>query len=140
MRQKLSIITLGVNDPLRAKDFYIKGLGWKPSEASQGDITFFQLSGLVLALFPKEKLAEDAAVENDPCGFSGITIAHLAKSEDEVNQVLSKVKSLGAEITKPAEKAFWGGYSGYFKDLDGHLFEVAHNPFLEFDDNDNPIL
>ena len=137
MRQKLNIITLGVADLNRALAFYEKGLGWKKSAASQGDIAFFQLGGIVLALYPHEKLAEDVTVAPEGSGFSGITLAYNTKSEAEVDAVLAEVKNLGAEIVKPAQKVFWGGYSGYFKDLDGHLFEVAFNPYSEFDENDN---
>ena len=140
MRQKLNIITLGVRDTKKSINFYEKGLGWTISESSQGDVTFFQLGGIVLALYPREKLAEDANVPSDGNGFSAITIGFNAKSEEEVDQVLAKVQSLGAELVKKAEKVFWGGYSGYFKDLDGHLFEVAFSPFAEFDENDNLIM
>lgn len=137
MRQKLNIITLGVKDFQRSLEFYEKGLGWKKSAASQGDIAFFPLGGMVLALYPKKELAEDITIDAAGTGFSGITLAYNAKDEKEVDDVLKEVQSLGATIVKPAQKVFWGGYSGYFKDLDGHIIEVAHNPFLEFDENDN---
>lgn len=140
MRQKLNIITLGVENLERALEFYEVGLGWKRSAASQSDIFFFNLGGIILALFPKEKLAEDAKQQLDECNFPGITLAYNAKSPQEVDEVLKKVELLGATIVKPAEEVFWGGYSGYFKDLDGHLFEVAHNPFVEFDENDNLLI
>ena len=140
MRQKLSVITLGVDNFVKALDFYEKGLGWKKSSASQDDIAFFQLGGIVLGIYPRKLLAEDATVDGKGTGFSGITISYNAKSEQEVDEVLKEVAKLGATIIKPAQKVFWGGYSGYFKDPDGHLFEVAHNPFWEFDDNDNLIL
>lgn len=137
MRQKLNIITLGVSDLQRSLEFYEKGLGWKKSSASQDNIIFFPLGGMVLALYPRELLAEDATVPAKGSGFSGITIAYNAKSETEVDEVLAEVKKLGAVIVKPAQKVFWGGYSGYFQDPDGHLFEVAYNPFFGFDANDN---
>ena len=140
MRQKLSIITLGVADLARALEFYEDGLGWKRSAASQGDIVFFQLGGIVLALYPREKLAEDVEVSPEGSGFSGITLAYNAKSASEVDEVMKRVEELGATIVKPAQKVFWGGYSGYFKDRDGHLFEVAHNPFVEFDAQDNLMM
>lgn len=140
MRQKLNIITLGVEDTQRAINFYENGLGWSRSEASQGNIIFYQLGGIVLALYPREKLAEDAKISSEGSGFSGITLAYNAKSKEEVDSVLSKVKKLGADIVKPAEKVHWGGYNGYFRDLDGHLLEVAFNPFAEFDSNDNLII
>ena len=137
MRQKLNIITLGVRNLDAAVRFYEKGLGWTRSPASTGDLVLFPLGGMVLALYPRKLLAEDATVSDVPTGFSGITIAYNAKSENEVTEVLEQVKKLGATIVKPAQKVFWGGYSGYFKDLDGHLFEVAYGPMFEFDEKDN---
>jgi uncharacterized protein len=140
MRQKFNLITLGVDNFEKAIDFYERGLGWKKSSASQEDIAFFQLGGIVLGLYPRKLLAKDATVTEKGSGFSGITISYNAKSEQEVDEVLKEVEGLGATIIKPAQKVFWGGYSGYFKDLDGHLIEVAHNPFWSFDDDDNLIL
>jgi predicted lactoylglutathione lyase len=137
MRQKLTLITLGVNDFKKSLAFFENGLGWKKSAASTGDIAFFPLGGMVLGLYPRELLAEDANVQPEATGFSGISLSYNAKSEKEVNEVLRQVEKLGATIVKPAQKVFWGGYSGYFKDLDGHLFEVAYNPFWELDENDN---
>jgi uncharacterized protein len=140
MRQKLNIITLGVKDFERALNFYKNGLGWKPSSESQEDIVFFPLGGIILALYPWEKLAGDIAVSAEGSGFSGITLAYNAKTQEEVDEVLNTVEQLGAKIVKKAEKVFWGGYSGYFTDLDGHLWEVAWNPFFEFDELDNLLL
>lgn len=140
MRQKINLITLGVADFQRAVDFYEKGLGWKKSSSSQDDVAFFPLGGIILGLYPRKLLAEDATISDEGSGFSGIAIAYNAKSEKEVDDVLKEVEKLGATIVKPGQKVFWGGYSGYFKDLDGHLFEVAHNPFWEMDSNDNLIL
>ena len=137
MRQKLNLITLGVKDFNRALDFYENGLGWKKSSASVEELAVFPLGGIVLALHPRSALADDATVDPSGNGFSGITLSYNAQSEKEVDEVLAKVKSLGATIIKPAQKVYWGGYSGYFKDLDGHLFEVAYNPFWELDKNDN---
>lgn len=137
MRQKLSLITLGVSDIEKAVAFYEKGLGWKRSSASVEELALFPLGGMVLALHPRKALAEDAMVNPIGSGFSGITISFNARSEDEVNEVLAQAKSAGAAIIKPAQKVYWGGYSGYFKDPDGHLIEVAHNPFWELDENDN---
>lgn len=137
MRQKLNLITLGVADFQKSVDFYEKGLGWKKSAASVEELALFPLGGMVLALHPRTALAEDATVNPTGSGFSGLTISYNAKSEKEVDEVLDKIKNLGATIIKPAQKVYWGGYSGYFKDLDGHLFEVAYNPFWELDENDN---
>lgn len=140
MRQKINIITLGVNDMEKTLKFYEEGLKWKRSDKSQGDIVFFDMGGIVLAFFPDKALAKDANTSNVRGPFSGVTIAYNAKSQEEVDEVLQEVEKLGAEIIKPAEKVFWGGYSGYFKDLDGHLFEVAHNPFVEFNEQDQLIM
>jgi len=140
MRQKLNLITLGVDDFQKSVDFYEKGLGWKKSDKSMDDLALFPLGGIVLALYPRQELAHDTTLQYQPSAFAGLTLAYNAKSEKEVDDVLQQVKELGATIVKPAQKVFWGGYSGYFKDLDGHLFEVAFNPFWPLDDNDNLIL
>ena len=137
MRQKLNLITFGVSDFEKSVAFYEKGLGWKKSSASMDEFALFPLGGMILALHPRKALADDATVSPTGSGFSGITISYNARSEDEVNEVLAKVKSVGATIVKPAQKVYWGGYSGYFKDPDGHLIEVAFNPFWELDENDN---
>ncbi len=137
MQPRLSLVTLGVRNFERALQFYRDGLGWQPSSASQDDVAFFQLSGIVLALYLRDKLAEDAQVSTEGSGFSGVTLAYNAKSQEEVDQVLQTVENLGAQIVKKAQKVFWGGYSGYFADPDGHLWEVAWNPFFEFDEKDN---
>ena len=137
MRQKLNLITLGVNDFERSVAFFEKGLGWKKSSASVEELALFPLGGIVLALHPRKDLAADVTVSPEGSGFSGITLSYNAKSEKEVDEVLEKVRRLGASVIKPAQKVYWGGYSGYFKDLDGHLFEVAHNPFWDLDEQDN---
>jgi catechol 2,3-dioxygenase-like lactoylglutathione lyase family enzyme len=140
MKEKLNIVTLGVKDLERFLKFYKDGLGWKPSSASNENIAFFQMGGVVLSLYPREKLAEDVKINSGGSGFSGITLAYNAKAEAEVDEVLKRVEDLGATIVKKAEKVFWGGCSGYFVDFDGHLWEVAWNPFFEFDESDNLVL
>ncbi|HNY12896.1 MAG TPA: VOC family protein [Candidatus Wallbacteria bacterium] len=137
MRQKLNLITLGVDDFEKSVNFYEKGLGWKKSKSSMDGLALFALGGITLALYSRQDLADDATVKNTRSEFSGLTISYNAKSEKEVDEVLAEVEKLGAKIIKPAQKVFWGGYSGYFRDLDGHLFEVAFNPFWEFDENEN---
>jgi len=138
MRQKLNLITLGVSDLEKSIEFFEKGLKWKRSSSSTDNLALFPLvGGMVLALYPRKLLAEDAMVEDNPTGFSGITISYNAKSEREVDEVMEEVENLGVKIVKPPQKVFWGGYSGYFEDPDGHLFEVAFNPLWEFDENDN---
>lgn len=140
MRQKLNLITLGVADFQKALNFYEKGLGWKKSEKSVDGLALFPLGGMTLALHPMEELAEDCTLGFEASVFSGMTISYNAKSEKEVEDVLSQVEKLGATIVKPAQRVYWGGYSGYFKDPDGYLFEVAYNPYWELDANDNLIL
>lgn len=137
MRQKLNLITLGVDNFEKSLAFYEKGLGWKKSDKSMDGLALFPLGGIILALHPRQELADDATLKYQPTEFSGLTISYNAKSEKEVDDVLKQVANLGGTIVKPAQKVYWGGYSGYFKDLDGHLFEVAHNPFWELDENDN---
>ena len=137
MRQKLNLITLGVDDFERSLDFYEKGLGWKKSDKSMDGLALFPLGGIVLALHLRQELADDTTLKYQPTQFSGLTISYNAKSQQEVDDILKNVEKLGATIIKPAQKVYWGGYSGYFKDLDGRLFEVAYNPFWELDENDN---
>ena len=140
MRQKLSIVTLGVRDLKSSLAFYCDGLGWTNSQDSNENIAFFDLGGVVLALYPKHLLAEDAGVNADGNGFSGFTLAHNTKTREEVDAVLHKAEQAGAPIVKQAQDVFWGGYSGYFSDPDGYLWEVAWNPFFAFDENDALVL
>jgi uncharacterized protein len=137
MRQKINIITLGVSDFKKSLNFYKDKLGWKTSPASQDDIAFFPMGGIVFAIYPFDLLAKDAGVKAEKKGFGGITLSYNAKSEEEVDKVLKTAEKAGAKIQKKAQKVFWGGYSGYFKDPDGYLWEVAHHPFFTFDKNDN---
>ena len=140
MRQKLNLITLGVHDLERSVKFFVDGLGWRKSSASVESLALFPLGGIVLALHPREELAKDAMTSPEGTGFSGITLSYNTTSEQEVIEVLDKAAKAGATIVKPAQKVYWGGFSGYFKDLDGHLFEVAYNPFWELDNQYNLIL
>jgi len=137
MNQRLHIITLGVRDFKTSFEFYSKTLDWKPSKNSNDDIAFFQAGGVVLAIYPREKLAEDAMVSPEGSGFAGFTLAHNARSEAEVEEIIADLKSKGVKIVKEPQKVFWGGYSSYFADPDGFLWEVAFNPFFPFDENGN---
>jgi predicted lactoylglutathione lyase len=128
MEQRLSVVTLGVADLKRSRRFYEAGLGWKRGNASD-DVVFYQLNGMVLALFPREELAKDAHVALEGQGFGGIALALCARSKDEVNAILAQAQKAGAANLKPAQDVFWGGYSGYFADPDGHPWEIAWNPF-----------
>jgi hypothetical protein len=128
----VTFVTLGVADVARARTFY-EALGFVASGASQDSVTFFDAGGLVLALFGRAPLAEDAKVADSRPGFAGIALAHNVASVAEVDRVLAHAVACGARLTKPGQKAFWGGYSGYFADPDGHLWEVVHNPFFPLD-------
>ena len=130
MNQHFHLVTLGVTDFEQSYKFYAETLGWKPASASQDDTAFFQAGGVVLSIYPREKLAEDALISPEGHGFSGITLAYNARSESEVNEIINDLRSKGVKILKEPQKVFWGGYSGYFKDPDGHLWEVAHNPLF----------
>jgi uncharacterized glyoxalase superfamily protein PhnB len=136
---RISLVTLGVEDVSRATAFYEK-LGWKKSSASQDSVTFIQLKGTVLGLYSREALAHDAQVENTPKGFSGVTLAHNVTSERGVDAVFKFAISCGATEVKKPEKVFWGGYSGYFADPDGHLWEVAYNPFFPLNAEGHVVL
>ena len=135
---KINLITLGVKNFDKSLAFYRDGLGWKAQV--QDDVAFFPLNGIILAIYPREKLAEDAHVPSTGSGFSGITLAYNTNSEKEVDELLQFVEKRGAKIVKKAQKVFWGGYSGYFADPDGHLWEVAYNPFWKIDQNGNVLL
>ncbi len=133
MEPRVSLVTLGVADVAKARAFY-EALGFTASPASQDTVTFMDAGGVVLGLFGRDALAEDAHVADTGSGFSGVTLAHNVRSEAEVDATLEHAKACGARILKPAQKVFWGGYSGYFADPDGHLWEVAYNPFFPFDE------
>lgn len=133
MEQRLTLITLGVKNLQRAKDFYIKVFGWQPTAASTDGIVFFRLQGLHLALFPQESLADDAGVAADGKGFRRFSLAHNVGSEQEVDELVAILEEKGATVLKRPEKVFWGGYSSYIADPDENLWEIAYNPFLPLD-------
>jgi uncharacterized protein len=135
MNQHLHLITLGVRDLEISRKFYTEILGWKPSGASNDSVAFFQAGGIVLSLFSRASLAEDAHSSSQGSGFSGITLAYNARSESEVDEIIAELKSRGAKIAKEPQKVFWGGYSSYFVDPDDYHWEVAYNPFFPFDED-----
>jgi catechol 2,3-dioxygenase-like lactoylglutathione lyase family enzyme len=137
VNQHLHLITLGVKDFEKSRKFYTEILGWKSTSVSNDDVAFFQAGGVVLAIYPREKLAEDALTSPEGSGFSGITLAYNASSELEVDEIISDLKSKGVKIIKEPQKVFWGGYSSYFADPDDYRWEVAYNPFFAFDENGN---
>ena len=131
MKPKISIVTLGVSDLARAKKFYEEGMGLEPRPESQDEITFYDMSGAWLSLYPKDKLAEDVTVSAEGSGFSGVTIAHNEPDKEGVDRVIEMARKAGATVIKEPQDVFWGGYSGYFEDPDGHLWEIAFNPFSD---------
>jgi uncharacterized protein len=129
MQPRITLITLGVRDLDRALRFYRDGLGWPLSSASvEGDVAFFRTGGAVLALYPRELLAADAHLPAEGSGFGGIALAQNVRSRAEVDAVLAQAVGAGGTILKAAVEAEWGGYHGYFADLDGYPWEIAWNP------------
>ena len=127
MKPKISMITLGLSDLDKSIKFYKEGLGFPRMESSP-EIAFFTLNGSWLSLYIRESLAEDATVSPEGSGFNGFTLSHNVASESEVDQIIEHSVSVGGILVKTPQKVFGGGYSGYFKDPDGYLWEVAHNP------------
>jgi catechol 2,3-dioxygenase-like lactoylglutathione lyase family enzyme len=127
MEQRVSIVTLGVADLERSREFYER-LGWRRSMANTEGVVFFQAGCMALALFPRDELAKDANIAPDGNGFQGMALAYNARTRLEVDAVLEEAKAAGAKLLKAGQEAFWGGYSGYFSDPDGFLWEVAWNP------------
>lgn len=134
MDERISIITLGVQDLERSYRFYHEGLGFSTKSKVEDGIIFFQTSGTRLALYPLDKLAEDVSpkLSGEGSGFRGFTIAHNTRTKEEVDQVLHMAEDAGGKIVKPAQEVFWGGYSGYFTDPDGYYWEVAWAASWEF--------
>lgn len=131
MKPRINLVTLGVADVAASRAFYQR-LGFVASPAGTGDVAFFDANGVVLAIFGHDALAADAHVE--PHGrppFRGVSLAWNAGDEAEVDAIFAHAIASGATLVKPPQKVFWGGYSGYFGDPDGHLWEVAHNPFFQ---------
>jgi predicted lactoylglutathione lyase len=126
MKQRVSLITLGVRDLGRARRFY-EALGWKTGAAPDDDVAFFQAGDMVFALWDRARLAEDSRVE-DTGGWGGVTPAVCLGSREEVDAVTEEARAAGARIGREPEETFWGGYSSVFVDPDGHPWEVAHNP------------
>jgi uncharacterized protein len=132
MKPKISLITLGVLDLTRSLIFYRDGLGFKTHNYQEGDsVVFFEMEGSWLALYPKVELAADAQVSAEGSSFPGFTLAHNVGSKEEVDQDFALALSAGAAAIKAPQQVFWGGYSGYFADPDGYLWEVAWNPFTD---------
>lgn len=132
MQQRVSLITLGVADVSQARAFYER-LGWRTGAEPSDDVVFFQAGCLIVALWGRDKLAEDSGVR-DGGGWGGVTLAYNVDSRDSVDEVLAEAAAAGARIARAGAETFWGGYSGVFVDLDGHPWEVAHNPHWTLDE------
>lgn len=133
MEPRLSLVTLGVADLARSRRFYGQGLGWRESSAGNETVAFFQLGGVVLALYGRDALAADAGLEAAGSGFGGIALAQNVRRREDVAAVLDRARAAGAAILKPAQDTFWGGHSGYFADPDGYPWEIAWNPHFPLD-------
>ena len=132
MEPRITLVTLGVSDLARAIRFYRDGLGL-PQRATPESVAFFEMRGMWLSLYAREALADDATVSPEGSGFRGFTLAHNVRSPEAVDRLLAEAVAAGATLVKPGQKVFWGGYSGYFADPDGFLWEVAWNPDLPID-------
>ena len=138
MEQRISLVTLAVDDLERARSFY-EQLGWEGQEVEE--TVFFQAGGIAVVLWSREKLTADCGLSaRQPGGFDGIAVAHNVRSTDEVDEALAAAEKAGATITRPAQTTFYGGYAGVFCDPDGHAWEVAHNPGFELRDDGSLIL
>jgi catechol 2,3-dioxygenase-like lactoylglutathione lyase family enzyme len=137
MKPRINVITLGVSDLEKSLAFYRDGLGLPTegitgTEFEDGAVVFFNMNDdLILALYPKTALAKDAKISVAPTSPAELSIGHMVRSKEEVDAVMERAEKAGATITDPAHERFWGGYSGYFQDLDGHLWEIAWNPSWE---------
>jgi predicted lactoylglutathione lyase len=138
MDQRVSLITLGVDDLARSRDFY-EALGWSGQEVQE--TVFFQAGGLAVVLWGREKLAADCGLEQrTPGGFDGIALAHNVRSNDEVDELIATAERLGATVTRAPATTFYGGYAGIFLDPDGHAWEIAHNPGFALADDGSLVL
>jgi predicted lactoylglutathione lyase len=138
MEQRITLVTLGVSDYARATAFYA-ALGWSPALEVE-ETAFFQANGVILVLWAREKLSPDMGVPDDGARWSGIALAHNVRSRDEVHEVIELARRNGAEITREPAETFYGGYAGTFRDLDGHVWEIAYNPGFGLDDDGNIVL
>lgn len=135
--QRMSLVTLGVADVGRSRSFY-EGLGFRAANFDSEGVAFFDMNGVILGIFGREDLAEDANVQIEGGSFSRISVAINLDSESAVDAAMAFAASKGGQVTQPARKVFWGGYAGYFADPDGYLWEIAYNPFWPLDAEGRP--
>ena len=138
MRQSVSLVTLGVSDYDRGKAFY-EALGWSVTWEAE-ETAFFEANGVVLVLWSREKLATDMGIPGEPAGWGGIALAHNVGSRNEVREVIELARSKGGQVTREPAETFYGGYAGVFRDLDGHVWEIAHNPGFGLNDDGSVTL
>jgi predicted lactoylglutathione lyase len=138
VRQSVSLVTLGVSDYGRAKAFY-EALGWSVTWEAE-ETAFFQANGVVLVLWSRAKLAADIGIADEAAGWGGIALAHNVGSRDEVHELVELARRSGAEVTREPAESFYGGYAGVFRDLDGHSWEIAHNPGFGLQDDGSVTL
>ena len=138
MRQSISLFTLGVADYERAKAFY-EALGWRVTWEAE-ETAFFQANGVVLVLWSQEKLAGDMGIRDEVAGWGGIALAHNVGSREEVHDVIELARRNGAEVTREPAETFYGGYAAVFRDPDGHVWEIAHNPGFGLRDDGSVVL
>jgi len=131
MEQRLTFITLGVNDLQKSIDFYENIFGWKRSEMSNEYLKVYKLNDLNFALYSKDELAKDATIDSFGKGFKGFTFSYNVKSEKDVDDFIDKLRAKGVKIIKEPQKVIWGGYSSYISDPDENLWEIAYNPFMK---------
>ncbi len=137
-QQRLTVITLGVENVANAGNFYEKKLGWKKHSSSSEGIIFYKLSsGVRLALYQRESLAEDAIIDSTGSGFKGFTLSYNVHTKDEVDIIIADLKGKNVKIVVEPREVFWGGYNAYFSDLDGNLWEVVYNPYIKMDEHGN---
>lgn len=139
MEQRLSLVTLAVEDLEGSTRFYRDGLGWSPGFSNE-EVTFFQLNGIVLSLFRRDRFAEELGVAEEDLMPGGTALAYNVRRKEEVDEVLGLVEDAGGLVLVPAREAEWGGYSGYFADPEGHRWEVAFNPGWPIDEHGNVLL
>lgn len=139
MEPRVTIIGLGVSNLQVSTKFYEEKFGWKKTDTSTDSICFFQLNGILLSLYPKDKLAEDAGVDHKGSGFKAFSLAYNTRSKEEVDEIIAELESKEVKIVKHPEEVFWGGYSSYVADPDDNLWEIAYNPYLELDTEGNTV-
>ncbi|GAB5564447.1 MAG: VOC family protein [Winogradskyella sp.] len=139
MQQRLTIITLGVKDLKKSTDFYETKFGWHKTEASNANISFFKLNGILLSLYNEDELAKDAMLDTGGYGFKKFTMAYNVTSKKEVDATIEALRVKGVTIIKEPQEVFWGGYSAYVSDLDDNLWEIAYIPFLDLDEYGNAL-